>query len=222
MRIDGGTRSGFKPTAAQRVSTRGLMTRHERLSLGISIAALVIAIVSPFLNYYWFQNEVRVRQLKSEAFVVEANEYDCANLQTLIFDLELKNTGVWPIEHVQLNIPKVLVTFDPHTPGKILKFLLNKRDIKPEPPLAIEIEDKSKAVVVRFKDALPPNSDVALGSFQVRNVPSDQIDVFTDMEGLLPLPVWVSSEVSSFFVEWSFKDNGCSIVEQLRRASSPR
>jgi hypothetical protein len=198
------------------------MTRHERLSLGISIAALVIAIVSPFLNYYWFQNEVRVRQLKSEAFVVEANEYDCANLQTLIFDLELKNTGVWPIEHVQLNIPKVLVTFDPHTPGKILKFLLNKRDIKPEPPLAIEIEDKSKAVVVRFKDALPPNSDVALGSFQVRNVPSDQIDVFTDMEGLLPLPVWVSSEVSSFFVEWSFKDNGCSIVEQLRRASSPR
>ena len=44
------------------------MTRHEKLSLGASITALVIAIVSPFLNYYWFQSEVRVRQLKGEAF----------------------------------------------------------------------------------------------------------------------------------------------------------
>jgi hypothetical protein len=195
------------------------MTRHERLSLGISTAALVISIVSPFLNYYWFQNEVRVRQLKSEAFVVEANEYDCANFQTIVFDLELKNTGVWPIEHVQVNIQKVLVTFDPHRRGKDLRFVLNKKDIKPEPPLAIEIEEKAKAIVVRFKDALPPNSDVALGYLQVSNVPSDQIDVLADMEGLLPL-FWVSSEVSSFFVDWSFKDNGCSTIERLRRASS--
>jgi hypothetical protein len=122
------------------------MTRHERLSLAISTAALVISIVSPFLNYYWFQNEVRVRQLKSEAFVVEANEYDCANFQTIVFDLELKNTGVWPIEHVQVNIQKVLVTFDPHRRGKDLRFVLNKKDIKPEPPLAIEIEEKAKAI----------------------------------------------------------------------------
>ena len=51
------------------------MTRHEKLSLGISTVALVISIVHPFLNYYRFQNEVRIRQLKSDAFVVEGNVY---------------------------------------------------------------------------------------------------------------------------------------------------
>lgn len=180
---------------------------------------MVISIVSPFFNYYWFQSEVRVRRLKSEAFVAEGNEYDCDNLQTIAFDLDLKNTGAWPIDHVQVFIQKVLVTFDPRRRGKELKLVLNKKDIKPEPPLAIEVEEKAQVIVIRFKDALPQNSDVALGSFQVRNVPSDQIDVLPDMESLLPF-VWVSSDVSSFEVYWNFKDNGCSTIERLRRASS--
>jgi hypothetical protein len=98
------------------------MTRHERLSLGISTAALVIAIVSPFVNYYWFQSEVRIRQLKSEAFSVKENVYGCPNLKTIIFEFKLKNTGVWPIQHVRLSIQRGVGSFDPNPNQRYLKF----------------------------------------------------------------------------------------------------
>jgi hypothetical protein len=167
------------------------MTRHEKLSLGISTVALVISIVSPFLNYYWFQNEVRIRQLKSDAFVVEGNVYGCPTLQTIAFDFELKNAGVWPIENVQLTIQKTVDTFDLKDVHKLLKFVLDKQDIDPEPPLAILIQEKSRDIVVHLKDALPPKSDVGLGALQIRNVPPEQISILPDMESLWPR-VWVS------------------------------
>jgi hypothetical protein len=145
-------------------------------------------------------------------------EYDCANLQAMGFDLEIRNTGVWPIDHVQIFIQKNLVTFDPHRHDKDLKLAIRKY-IKPDLPLGIEVDEKPQYAVVRFKDALPPNSDMTLGSLQVRNVPSELIEELADMESLLPF-VWASSDVSSFEVGWNFEDNGCSTIERLRRASS--
>jgi hypothetical protein len=71
------------------------MSRHEKLSLAISILALVISVASPFLNYYWFQNEVRIQQLKAESFVVHAYAYGCPDKKSLIFQLRLRNKGVW-------------------------------------------------------------------------------------------------------------------------------
>jgi hypothetical protein len=65
------------------------MSRHEKLSLAISILALVISVASPFLNYYWFQNEVRIQQLKAESFVVHAYAYGCPDKKSLIFQLRL-------------------------------------------------------------------------------------------------------------------------------------
>ena len=49
---------GARLGVSRRAGTK--MTRHEKLSVAISILALVISIASPFLNYYWFQNEVRI------------------------------------------------------------------------------------------------------------------------------------------------------------------
>ena len=191
------------------------MTRHERLSLRVAIAALVISIVSPFANYYWFQNEVRIRQLKSEAFAVEEKVYGCPNLKTIIFEIQLKNTGVWPIERVRLSIQKTVVTL---VDRNVINFLLDQKDLTLYPPLEISVEKRSKDIVVHFKDALPPKSDVVLDALQITNVPPDVIDVFSDMESLQPF-VWVSSEVSSFEVPWSFIVD-CPTVERLRRASS--
>jgi len=191
------------------------MTRHERLSLRVSIAALVISIVGPFVNYYWFQNEFRIRQLKSEAYAVEENVYGCPNLKTIIFEIQLKNTGVWPIERVRLSIQK---TVDTLVDRNVIKFPLDQKDLTRYPPSEISVGKRSKDIVVHFKDALPPKSDVALGALKITNVPPDVIDVFPDMESLQPF-VWVSSEVSSFEVPWSFIID-CPAVERLRRASS--
>jgi HpcH/HpaI aldolase/citrate lyase family protein len=106
------------------------MTHHERLSLGVSTAAFVISIISPFANYYWFQNEVRIRQLKAEAFRVEGNIYDCPRLQTILFDIVLKNTGVWPIDHVSLVIQKTMQTVALNQKDfKLTSFSLEKGDI---------------------------------------------------------------------------------------------
>jgi hypothetical protein len=193
------------------------MTRHERLSLGISTAALVISIVSPFLNYYWFQNEVRVQQLKADSFVVHGYAYGCPDKKNIIFQVRLRNTGVWPIKNVRLTIQKTVSTFDPDHPDKALKFSFDKKDIDPAPPLPISIEEKSKDIIVQFKDPLMPMPyDVQLADLQIRNVPSGQIYVLPDMESLLPF-VWASSEVSSFEVYWSFMPD-CPTFERLRTA----
>jgi hypothetical protein len=196
------------------------MTRHERLTLVISTAALVIAIVSPFVNYYWFQNEVRIRQLKSEAFSVEENVYGCPKLKTIIFEFKLKNTGVWPIEHVRLSIQRVVSSFDPNPKkrGNVLIYDLEKTGIQAEPPLAISIQQTSKDFAVHFEEALPPKSDVALDDFQIRNVPPDVIEMYPDAESIQPF-LWVSSEVASFEVPWSFMID-CPNVERLRSVSS--
>jgi hypothetical protein len=180
------------------------MTRHERLSLGISITALVIAIATPFLNYYWFQNEVLVQQLKAGSFVVHGYAYGCPDKKKIIFQIRIRNTGVWPIKNVRLIIQKTVSTFDPEHQGRLLNFTFDKKDIDPAPPLPISIEEKSKDIVVQFKDPLMPMPyDVALGDLQIRNVPPGQIYVLPDVESLLPF-VWASSEVSSFEVYWRF------------------
>lgn len=196
------------------------MTRHEKLSLGASITALVIAIVSPFLNYYWFQSEVRIRQLKSEAFRVEGNAYGCPDLRTVIFEIWLKNTGAWPIENVRLIIEKTVYTINlnqtKYKADNLVQFSFDVKDIKPYPPLNISVEEKrNHDIVVRFKDQLPPNSDVMLGTLQFKNVEPDYIYMLPDFESMQP-SVWVSSEVSSFDLPWSITVD-CSTVKRLRQ-----
>jgi hypothetical protein len=196
------------------------MTRHEKLSLGASITALVIAIVSPFLNYYWFQSEVRIRQLKSEAFRVEGNAYGCPDLRTVIFEIWLKNTGAWPIENVRLIIEKTVYTINlnqtKYKADNLVQFSFDVKDIKPYPPLNISVEEKrNHDIVVRFKDPLPPNSDVMLGTLQFKNVEPDYIYMLPDFESMQP-SVWVSSEVSSFDLPWGITVD-CSTVKRLRQ-----
>jgi hypothetical protein len=193
------------------------MTRHERLTLAISTAALVISLASPFLNYYWFQNEVRVQQLKAAAFVVHGYAYGCPDKRNVIFQIRLRNTGVWPVKNVRVTIQKTVSTFDPDHQGKHLTFTFTKKDIDPAPPLPVSIEDRGREIIVQLKEPLMPMPyDLELADLQIRNVPTGQIDVLPDMESLLPF-VWASSEVSSFEVFWSFMPD-CPTFEQLRTA----
>ena len=93
-----------------------------------------------------------------------------------------------------------------------------KTGIPALPPLAISIQQKTKDFVVIFEEALPPKSDVELDFFQIRNVPPNVIEMYPDVESIQPF-LWVSSEVSSLEVPWSFMID-CPNVERLRSVSS--
>jgi hypothetical protein len=174
------------------------MTRHEKLSLGVSSAALIISILSPFFNYYLFQNEVRIRQLKSESFRVEGNAYDLPKLKTILFELRLKNTGTFPIERVRLLIQK----------------RPDKPKINPDLPLDIAVEEKQTNIVVSLREPLPPHSDVLLGAFEYKGRPDDWYAFIPDADAAPA--VWVTSEVSMFFLDWSFPGEDCSTVKMLK------
>jgi hypothetical protein len=198
------------------------MTRHERLTLGVSIAALVISIASPFLNYYWFQNEVRVQQLKSEAVHVEATIYICDYQRTMVYEITLKNTSIWPVQRVHLTIQKSFETirFDdkPYKPGNDLKFAFDKKNIRPDPGVNISIQEKGNDLLVNFKDPLPPKFEMVLADFLFKNVPHELLDMLPDLESMEP-NIWLSSEVSSFDVFWDMKTD-CPAVERIRRGLS--
>lgn len=179
------------------------------------------SIASPFLNYHWFQNEVRIQQLKSDSFVVHASAYGCPDKKSLIFKLGLSNVGVWPIKNVRVTIQKTLSTFDPDHHGKTLKFTFDKKDIDPAPPLAISIDDKGENILIQLKDPLMPMPyDLDLANFRIQNVPSDTVYVLPDMESLVPF-VWASSDVSSFEVFWGFSID-CRSFDQIRLAPQTR
>jgi hypothetical protein len=195
------------------------MTRHERLTLGVSITALIISVASPFLNYYWFQSEVRVQQLKGEALHAEGTIYICDDQQTMIYEITLKNTGLWPIQRVHLTIQKSFDTirFDskPYKPGNGLKFAFDKKNIRPDPGINISIQEKDNVLLVNFKDALPPKYEMVLADFVFKNVPHELLDMLPDLESMEP-SIWLSSEVSSFDVLWDMKTD-CPAVERIRR-----
>jgi hypothetical protein len=195
------------------------MTRHERLTLGVSVAALVISVASPFLNYYWFQSEVRVQQLKSEALHAEGTIYICDDQQTMIYEITLKNTGLWPIQRIHLTMQKSFDTirFDgkPYKPGNGLKFAFDKKNIRPDLGINISIREKDSYLLVNFKDAMPPKIEMVLADFVFKNVPHELLDMLPDLESMEP-SIWLSSQVSSFDVFWDMKTD-CPTVERIRR-----
>jgi hypothetical protein len=194
------------------------MTRHERLTLGVSITALIISVASPFLNYYWFQSEVRVQQLKGEALHAEGTIYICDDQQTMIYEITLRNTGLWPIQRVHLTIQKSFDTirFDskPYKPGNGLKFAFHKKNIRPDPGINISIQEKDSYLLVNFKDPLPPKIEMVLADL-FKNVPHELLDMLPDLESMEP-SIWLSSEGSSFDVLWDMKTD-CPAVERIRR-----
>jgi hypothetical protein len=179
-------------------------TRHEKLTLTISILALVIAVGSPFLNYYWFQNEVRIQQLKAESFVVRASIYGCPEKKSLMYQLSIRNKGVWPINNVHIIIQRAVSTFDPAHQGKDLTFIFNKKDIDTGPEVPVIVAETGRNFVISLKEPLMPMPfDWDVADYRIHNVPSDTIDVLPDMESLMP-DVWVSSDVASPEVGWDF------------------
>jgi hypothetical protein len=136
----------------------------------------------------------------------------------MVYEIDVNNSGLWPIERVHLTLRKRFETinFDnkPYKPGAGLKFVFDKRNIKPDPPIDISVQEKADYLTVNFKDSLPPKLEMRLAHFVFKNLPRDLFPMFDDLESLSPY-IWVSSEVSSFDAFWDAKDD-CPTVERIR------
>ena len=200
------------------------MTRHERLTLGVSVVALVISICSPFVNYYWLQSEVRIRGLKSEGFHVDPTVYLCENTRRWF----MRSTSTIPVcgqsndDIVTFQKKFATINFDnkPYKPGAGLKFVFDKKNVKPDPPIDISVQEKADHWIVNFKYSLSPKLDMRLARFFFIDLPRDLFPTFDDLESLSPY-IWVSSEASSFDAFWDAKDD-CLTVERIRRELSTR
>jgi hypothetical protein len=82
----------------------------------------------------------------------------------MVYEIDVNNTGLWPIERVHLTFQKRFETinFDnkPYKPGAGLKFVLDKKNVKPNPPIDISVQEKADYLIVNFKDSLPPKLDM--------------------------------------------------------------
>jgi len=136
----------------------------------------------------------------------------------MVHEIDVNNTGLWPIERVHLTLQKRFETinFDnkPYKSGAGLKFVFDKKNIKPDLPIDISIQEKADYFVVNLKDSLPPKLGMKLARFFFKEVPQDFFPMFDDLESLSPY-IWVSSEVSSFDAFWEAKDD-CPAVERIR------
>ena len=68
--------------------------------------------------------------------------------------------------------------------------------------------------MVSLKEPLPPHSDVLLGAFEYKGRP-DYWYAFIPNADSAPV-IWVTSEVSMFYLDWRFPGEDCGIVRMLR------
>ena len=138
------------------------MTRHERLTLGVSVAALVISICSPLVNYYCFKAKFAYGNSKAKAFML-IRPCTFVRIRRRWF---MRSTSTIPVcgqsNECILTLQKRFETinFDnkPYKPGAGLKFVFDKKNIKPDPPIDISVQEKADYLIVNFKDSLPhPN-----------------------------------------------------------------
>src|SRR5690242_8516306 len=91
------------------------LTTNEILSISISVIALLIAVISPFVSYRWLQNSVREQRLKADGFKA-AGSYDTSyniddpKASYITYRFYISNDG-------PLNVGKVAISI--HNAGKV-------------------------------------------------------------------------------------------------------
>lgn len=81
------------------------MTKFERISVGVSLIALVISLLSPALTYYWFDSAEK-EFLHRGLFVTTNNDLDelpQGQHPTVPISITVKNIGLRPADSVQIS-----------------------------------------------------------------------------------------------------------------------
>jgi hypothetical protein len=165
------------------------MNKYEKLSLSLSILALVISISVPIASYYWFDPTLKQFGLRGRLQVSSSkDERDYHNeiIRAIImeetpklgFNVEIVNIGELPANGIQI----ISQYFDQATDGGVTfepilqyestcrgsqKFIMLKRPLAPHDKLKITFNDNPDKISISNEFGETSIIDSDLGSFRV-------------------------------------------------------
>ena len=167
----------------------------SRASLIVSILALIASITSPIATYYWFQGELRIREIKIRSFAAEGlieEWYDTCrdeSSKTAIYSVHLGNSGDLPIDKVRITLRQ---------PSE---HELNASYITDTPPIGFKVTDHQRGrLTLNFEEPLPPHTSLTVWLGK-----RDHIGLGRDSEQFAP-SAWMTSEVSGAYIKWNMDD----------------
>ena len=168
----------------------------SRMSVIVSILALITSIASPIVTYYWFEGEFRIHELKVRSFAVEGSIEvwrdlcEDKNSKTAKYFVQIENSGDLAIDKIKFTVQQ------------FSKNQLNANDITTVPPIGFKMEDDKRGrLVLNFDEALPPHTSVTLWLGE-----RDNFNSVAATEQFAP-SVWLTSEVSGKYVKWNTDDD---------------
>ena len=172
------------------------MTNAEKLSIGISVVALIVSIVAPFILYQWYQNDVRIQQIKATSLDVyqtatssAAISFSAENEETettaLASQIHISNKGSLPVDGIELILK--------HRDDE--KFF-DSFYVNVYPPVAFKKSLVDGRLSIEFEKPLPPKQKVTIhiessktGKDVVGTIDFSSIEAWIRSEALPTTPV---------------------------------
>lgn len=175
------------------------MTRYEKISMYLSIVALLLSLGSPILMYYWLDPTLKAFSLRGRLQVSSSPEYadlhrkaieallTGSELPEIVFDVEVLNIGELPASGIQIitqyNLSGVKeggVTFDPPVLYEVSyhgteRFITLKRSLAPKDKLKIFFTDYPNRVVISNEFGESSILDTGLGTLGLMKMSKENL-----------------------------------------------
>ena len=153
-------------------------------ALCLSIIAIIISIMSPFLTYKYLQNDVRIQQIKARSIrAFSTGEISSRNEDEGVIKLhaarnyQIKNEGELPVGGVEL----------------VLQYRGNKE--KPFDNVTVHTNPARKM-------KLEPDDDSLIVTFEMPIVPGDTVDVILEQNKTIHDPRNDEIPINNIIAEW--------------------
>jgi hypothetical protein len=160
------------------------LTLNEVLSISISVVALLIAVITPFISYRWLQNSVREQRLKADGFKA-AGSYttsynaDDPKASYITYRFYISNDGPLSVGKVAISIYNGGKLFPENVAG----------DFKVFPPNRVSVTPLRDTIFIGLDEPLPPGQKLEITWTR----PYDRTD---DKKPIQHPFIWVSSEAT--------------------------
>lgn len=132
------------------------LMKNEKLTLTLSVVAIVISILAPIANYLWLQSSVREQTLKKQGFNAIGWYKYSVNLDNQekreIYFIDVTNNSKLPIDKVLLSYRLL---------GNTLTDDL-KDKIETDPPTPFEVSIRQNTLFISLVNAMAPNQNVTV------------------------------------------------------------
>jgi hypothetical protein len=165
------------------------MNKYEKVSIFLSIAAVIISILSPFLTYFWLDPTLKAFSLRGRLQVSsnqDHSSYQFAIIESIIRDTEVPNipfdisilnigqlpaSGIQIVAHYEDEAKDEGLTFQPPVQYEAVlrgteKFITLKRPLAAQDKLKVIFSDHPSKIAVSNEYGETSILDTGLGSFR--------------------------------------------------------